>query len=782
MSALIGALRVSLSAETAQFERGMQRSQKAAANASTAIAKSLGTLKGLATGLLSGLSVGLFAQGFLAAADASKKLDAQLRLATQASGNFAQAQKDVLRIAQETRAGLEETASLYATFQRNARELGITQEQAARATETVSKAFQVSGASAAEAAGGLRQFLQGVQSGTLRGEELNSVLENAPRLARLLADSLGVTIGELRAMGQEGELTGDKLIRALTDRKFTDGLDKEFKELPVTFDQAMTQVQNAAIITFGAFDRGGEFSKAISNFVVDGSNGFADLARNAEQLGSDIRATMAGLHDVFEPLLAGAMSVFDQIGLGAGSLRKDIVNILGDIDELNNKGGEFFNNNKLGIKLFETNSDLAGKFQRGFNKSRNERKLRSLTGPQAFSQLMLDINGGKPRNASALPRSSGGGDKKKSGRSKADTAERDRLAALRDAYQFDQDMRRAQMDVLRAQQDLTTNYVDRNALSLQMLDLDRKGYEAGLEYQVAAKEITQAQANQLKLEYDRADQLEREKIIKEEQIERAREFAASEIAMLEVERDKLSGEAQLAETASEARAIRLRLLDLEYRIERARLETVLADEQSSEAAKNEARLRLAALGSMQSNDTKGVMQSTQGPMEGYLDSLPNTAAKWQEALEQVRVNGFMALEDSIVGVISGTKSLADAFSDMARQMLADLVRLMVQKAITSAIGNSMGIPGGIPGFATGGSFMIAGNHGRDQNVLALNGLPIAKVSHGERLSISNQDRGMGGGMSVHAPITIQGNATRETAGQIAAAMRRTIADASKKGY
>src|SRR3546814_5986254 len=75
-------------------------------------------------------------------------------------------------------------------------------------------------------------------------------------LARLLADSLDVPVGSLRAMAEQGELTADKLLRALTDTKFTASIDAEFKQMPVTFDQAMTQVHNAAIVTFGAFDQG----------------------------------------------------------------------------------------------------------------------------------------------------------------------------------------------------------------------------------------------------------------------------------------------------------------------------------------------------------------------------------------------------------------------------------------------------------------------------------------------------------------------------------------------
>lgn len=255
MVAQVGALRVDLDMSTARLEAGIRRAQDRVQrlegrfqSLSRSTSRSFAPLAGLVTGGAVALGLRTFTQY----ADAAASFTAQLRLATAQSGSFAQAQADVQRIADLTRSGIEETAQLYSAFQRNARELGITQEQAARATQTVSETFQISGASAAEAAGGLRQFLQALQSGQLRGEEFNSVMENAPRLARLLADSLGVTIGELRNLAQQGELTSDRLIAALTERRFTDQIDAEFRQLPVTFDQAMTRIRNTAIEAAGA--------------------------------------------------------------------------------------------------------------------------------------------------------------------------------------------------------------------------------------------------------------------------------------------------------------------------------------------------------------------------------------------------------------------------------------------------------------------------------------------------------------------------------------------------
>lgn len=312
--------------------------------ASDALGRSLGNLKGLMASFGIALGAAGLAQGartYLQLADQAKSLTAQLRLATAATGDFAQAQEDVRAIAATTRSDLESTTKLYGNFMRNAKELGISQGEAARATETVAKAFKVSGATAVEASQGTRQLVQALQSGVLRGDEFNTIMEAAPRLSKLFADSLDVTVGELRKMAEEGELTSDRLTRALTDKEFTAGLDAEFRQMPVTFDEAMTQISNAAIVTFGAFDSGGQFSTTLSNFILDGTNGFADLETAAENFGRTLRAEFAGISAIFSNAITEIgrfKAVLNSIpGTGGGAIDRaqsivgDILNPLGAI-------------------------------------------------------------------------------------------------------------------------------------------------------------------------------------------------------------------------------------------------------------------------------------------------------------------------------------------------------------------------------------------------------------------------------------------------------------------
>jgi tape measure domain-containing protein len=364
-------------------------------------------------------------------ADEAKRIDAQLKLATQSFGDFNQAQRDTIRISAETRNGLEPTAKLYGNFLRATEAVGGTQADAARATETFAKALKLGGASTAEASAATLQFGQALASGTLRGDELNSVMEASPRLAKLIADSLGVTVGELRKMGEEGEIGADRLYAALTDRKFTEGIDAEFKLLPVTFGDAMQRVHDAAVITFGAFDRGGDFSNSLASFITQGSDGFAGLERDAEALGRTIRTTLAGLSNAFEPLLINGQNVaaalsatFRTMFLGVNF---NIENSLKALDlAANSARANPLISGPWGVLLTEK-SDLAGSYRRG--RDRKEQELRAPSAAEAMARG-LGFGGGQQRQQVAPGN-------QLQVRVRQLTAEYDKLAGAQDKYKRD---------------------------------------------------------------------------------------------------------------------------------------------------------------------------------------------------------------------------------------------------------------------------------------------------------------------------------------------------------
>jgi tape measure domain-containing protein len=187
------------------------------------------------------------------AAEAYTTINNRLRLVTASSEQFAQAQADLFRIAQNSRQPLTETAELYQRIATNQKELGLTGDGVARITEVINKSLAVSGTSASAAAGALTQLGQAFASGQLRGEELNSVLENAPALAQALARGMGVTVGQLRALGAEGKISAQAVVDALLSQG--EALDQQFATLAPTVSGAMTTVGNAFVQLVGQMDQ-----------------------------------------------------------------------------------------------------------------------------------------------------------------------------------------------------------------------------------------------------------------------------------------------------------------------------------------------------------------------------------------------------------------------------------------------------------------------------------------------------------------------------------------------
>ena len=177
-------------------------------------------------------------RGIANAADSYNLMNARLKLATESQEEFNTAQTELRKIAIATQTPLESLATLYQRISRPLKEAGRTQADILKVTEAVATSFRVSGASAQEAENGVIQFAQALGAGALRGDEFNSVAEQAPRLMQALADSIGVPIGSLKEMAAQGLLTADVVTSALVEQ--LDTLRTEAESLPETVGGAMT--------------------------------------------------------------------------------------------------------------------------------------------------------------------------------------------------------------------------------------------------------------------------------------------------------------------------------------------------------------------------------------------------------------------------------------------------------------------------------------------------------------------------------------------------------------
>jgi len=194
------------------------------------------------TGLVSGVGAAYATvsaiKGIANMADAYNLMNARLKLATSSQEEFTAAQNELSRIAQATQSPVASLVTLYSRISRPLKEAGRTQADIIKVTEAVATSFRVSGATAEEAQNGVIQFAQALGAGALRGEEFNSVAEQAPRLMQALAASIGVPVGALKEMATQGLLTADVVSDALTSQ--LDTLRKEAATLPETVGGAMT--------------------------------------------------------------------------------------------------------------------------------------------------------------------------------------------------------------------------------------------------------------------------------------------------------------------------------------------------------------------------------------------------------------------------------------------------------------------------------------------------------------------------------------------------------------
>ncbi len=208
-------------------------------------------------------------------ADGYANLNARVALASQGLGSAAVAQERLFEIANRTRTSVQGLAEVYGTLAKAGAEMGSSQARVLAITETLSKAVTLSGASADSARAAMVQFGQGLAAGTLRGDELNSVIEQTPRLAQALAEGLGKPVGELKKLAEAGQITSEAIFVALERMKGK--IDKEFQDLPTTIGQSMVVLQNSLLQTIGVFDQANGVSKGFAQGIV-GLAGHMDTA------------------------------------------------------------------------------------------------------------------------------------------------------------------------------------------------------------------------------------------------------------------------------------------------------------------------------------------------------------------------------------------------------------------------------------------------------------------------------------------------------------------------
>mgnify|MGYP003599261939 CR=1 FL=1 len=244
------------------------------------------------------VGVGLSTQAILQSADAYTVLQNKLQNVSETAAQTDEITNRLFETANRTRTPVQETAQAFTRFDMALKNLGKSQDDSLRLTETVNKMLVVSGATANEAGSALLQLSQAFNKGKLDGDEFRSVMELMPNAADAIAKRLGFTRGELLKLAPEGKITAQVMLDAFTAAAA--GIDEKFGKTVPTLSQAMTVLRNNATQTFGEMNKSLGITAGLSNALIF-------LAENMKALAVAAAIAGAALLVAFGPTLVAAI-------------------------------------------------------------------------------------------------------------------------------------------------------------------------------------------------------------------------------------------------------------------------------------------------------------------------------------------------------------------------------------------------------------------------------------------------------------------------------------------
>lgn len=250
--------------------------------------------------VLKALAGSLVVQQLIKLSDEYTRMQNRLALTTTSQANLNAVMGELNAISSRTRSSISTNVELYSRLSLSAKELGVSQSEVLQFTESLNQAVKLSGASATEAEAGIIQLTQGLASGTLRGDELRSVLEQLPAVADTIAKSMGVTRGELRQLGTEGKINADIIFKAFREAK--DELNNNFAKTVPTIGEGFTLLKNQALLSVGALNEASNATGELGSGLKVGAELLKDLT---VQLVAVIRG-ITGTLDPMDELSSGA--------------------------------------------------------------------------------------------------------------------------------------------------------------------------------------------------------------------------------------------------------------------------------------------------------------------------------------------------------------------------------------------------------------------------------------------------------------------------------------------
>ena len=229
--------------------RQIQTNLKGIQNSTNGVTSAVGGL----TNAFKGLAAAIGVSTIVNYADQMTSLQNKLRAFSASQEEANQKFAAIADIASRSRSEIGAIGDLYGKMSVASQQLGISQGQVAQVTETFAKSLKVGGANAQESASAILQFSQAMGSGVLRGEEFNAVFEASPTTMMELADALGVPIGQMRKLAEDGKLTSEVVIGGIL--KMQDAVENKFGKTVPTIGESLQQIGNNVIMLFNNIEQ-----------------------------------------------------------------------------------------------------------------------------------------------------------------------------------------------------------------------------------------------------------------------------------------------------------------------------------------------------------------------------------------------------------------------------------------------------------------------------------------------------------------------------------------------
>lgn len=274
--------------------------------------RALGNLQGSLRSLLTIGAISALGKQFIDLADASTNLQNKMGLVVQEGQTSNQLFLVMAKSAMALGAPLQDVGDLFFRIANNTKDLGLAQTDQLKITETLIKGFQLTGQTMGETKGAITQLGQAFAVGTLRGDELNSVLEALPMVSDALAAKFGVQRGALKALGEQGKISSKDLKDAILESGVA--IDKAWANKIPTISQSFNTLSTAMTVAVGQFDKATGTSQAFSLAILKIATALVQVINFFEKWGGAIGFVVEALVFIYAPLRIARMAFAALIG------------------------------------------------------------------------------------------------------------------------------------------------------------------------------------------------------------------------------------------------------------------------------------------------------------------------------------------------------------------------------------------------------------------------------------------------------------------------------------